>query len=66
MAGTTVTPNNSVETIVNRIMKWKRITRLDQNLLMSELLSKESIGHEDKLQIDRLFDALNKGLLRVV
>ncbi len=66
MPGTTVTSRNSVDRIVERILKWKKITRIDQNMLMSELLSKECISQKDKYHIDRLFDELNSGLLKVV
>jgi len=66
MPGTTVTSKTSVERIVERILKWKKITPIDQSLLMSALLSKDCISQQEKSQIDRLFDALNSGLLRVV
>lgn len=63
---TTTTAKTSVENIVDRILRWKKITRDDQRLLMSALLSRNSIGQQEKSQIDRVFDALNSGLLRVV
>lgn len=69
MPGTTATTKpakSSVEMTVDRILRWKKITRDDQHLLMSTLLSKNSLSMQEKSQIDRVFDALNSGLLRVV
>ena len=66
MSRANVTSKTSVDRIVDRILKWKTITRIDQNMLMSELLAQECISQKDKFHIDRLFDALNSGLLKVV
>jgi len=66
MPGTTNISRTSVDSIVNRIFRWKKITRNDQHLLMSALLAKESISPEEKYQIDRVFDAVNSGFLKVL
>lgn len=57
----------SVEAIVERIFISRQISRSDQHLLMSILLSPESVSETDKRQIvNRVFDALHKGLIKVV
>lgn len=59
-------PKISVEQLVERIFAFRQITRLDQRLLMSTLLSKEALSHEDYIQINRVLDGVQKGLLKVV
>ncbi|MBE9179477.1 hypothetical protein IQ268_12980 [Oculatella sp. LEGE 06141] len=59
-------PEATIEQIVNRIFSSRRITRADQERFMSALLSKKSISEPEKKQIDRVFEALRNGLLRVV
>jgi hypothetical protein len=56
----------SVETIVEHIFLVRQITRTDQQLLMSTLLTKNVLSGTDELLINRVFDALRKGLIRVV
>jgi len=56
----------SVEKIVERIFAVRQITRTDQQLLMSELLSKNTLNQKDESLINRVFNALQKGLIRVV
>jgi len=51
--------------IVEQIFLTHRINRADQALLMSALLGKESITAEEKRLVDRVFDGLSRGLLRV-
>ncbi|WP_017653539.1 hypothetical protein [Fortiea contorta] len=61
----TATPMQ-LETVLERIFAIRRITRHDQHLLMSTLLSKEGLSEQESLQISRVFDALQRGLLKVV
>ena len=58
-------PKLSVEQVIERIFAFRQITKADQHLLMSLLLSKKAISKKDEAQINRVFDALQKGLLRV-
>ena len=58
-------PKVSVEQIVERIFAFRQITRTDQRLLMSAFLSKKSYNETDHLQINRVFDALQRGLIKV-
>lgn len=55
-----------LDSIFARIFAIGRISRRDQQLLMSILLSKEDLDDAERQQINRIFAALQKGLLKVV
>ncbi len=57
---------SNIEQVVERIFISHRITRADQKMFMSALLSKDSLSPEDRQKIDKVFDGLRRGLLRVV
>lgn len=59
-------PDSGIEKIVNRIFATRCITRADQQMFMSALLSKDSLSATDRRHIDRVFDGLRQGLLKVV
>ncbi|MBD2166606.1 hypothetical protein H6G04_19595 [Calothrix membranacea FACHB-236] len=61
-------PTNQVqlETVFERILNIRRITRQDQQLLMSALLSKEDLNEQEKSQINKVFQAVQGGLIKVV
>ncbi|ABA21277.1 conserved hypothetical protein [Trichormus variabilis ATCC 29413] len=56
----------NLETVFERIFTIGRISRRDQQLLMSTLLSKEGLSEGEQQQISRVFTALQNGLLKVV
>jgi hypothetical protein len=56
----------AVEQVFERILTSRRISRADQQLLMSALLAKDSLDREEESLIDEIFDGLKRGLLRVV
>ena len=56
---------SQIELIVERIFLTHRIDRQDQTLLMSALLSKNTLTHEDRRLVERIFNALHRGELRV-
>lgn len=64
----TSTPRTPVSTdeILEKIFKCRQITRLDQQLLMSGLLSREAIGETEWYKINQVFDLIHQGLIRVV
>jgi hypothetical protein len=51
-----------LEEIVERILTTRQITRLDQH----SLLALSNLTAQEKLLINRLFDRLRMGLLKVV
>ena len=59
-------PKVSVQQIVERIFVFRQISRTDQRLLMSIFLSQEALSEAEHLLINRVFDALKQGLLKVV
>lgn len=59
-------PKVSVEQIVERIFTLRQIARTDQRLLMSAFLAQDSLSEKDHAEINRVFDALRRGLIRVV
>ncbi|HLO51927.1 MAG TPA: hypothetical protein VK211_26190 [Kamptonema sp.] len=66
MPTTTTPPKVSVEAIVDRIFAFRQITPIDQRLLRSALLSKESLSAKDQLHINRVFEGLRSGMILVV
>jgi len=56
----------TIEELVAQIMLSRKITRGDQQHLMSALLSKDLLGDQDRILIDRVFYGVRHGLLRVV
>ncbi len=62
--------NNSspilLETILQRIFSIRTITKQDQQLLMSSLLSKDGLDDNDRKQISRVFDGLLSGFIKAV
>lgn len=59
-------PQPTVEQLVYRIFSSRKITRADQQILMSLLLSKEVLTLEEHQYIDQVFERLRNGLIRVV
>lgn len=57
---------SSFKEVVERIFSTHRITRTDQQLFMKTLLSQDNLSSYEREQIDRVFEALRRGLLRVV
>lgn len=56
----------SLETVLERIFATGRISRHDQQILMSSLLSKKDLNEEELQKINRVFDFLQRGLIKVV
>ncbi|BAY98399.1 hypothetical protein NIES37_23490 [Tolypothrix tenuis PCC 7101] len=61
-------PINQVqlEAVFERILNIRKITRQDQQLLMSALLSKDDLNEQEMLQINKVFQAVQGGLIKVV
>lgn len=55
----------SIEEAVEKILASRRITRYDQRLLMS-LYSNSGLSDSDAALLNRVYEALNQGRLRVV
>ncbi|MDX2214941.1 MAG: hypothetical protein SFY66_16760 [Oculatellaceae cyanobacterium bins.114] len=59
-------PDTSIEQLIDHIFATRRITRVDQERFMTALLSKKALNDAEQVQINRVFDALRSGLIRVV
>ncbi len=55
----------NITQLTDNIFNTRRITRRDQRLLMY-LLSSYRLGEQEQNLINRIYEMLNKGLLRVV
>lgn len=66
MIATVGFPQLSIEQIVSQIFSTRKITRTDQRRLMSMLLAKDSFNSEEQNCINRVFESLRQGLIRVV
>lgn len=56
----------TLEELVEQILLSRKITRLNQQQLMSALLSKDSLNERERNMIDRVFSGVRLGVLRVV
>jgi hypothetical protein len=54
-----------VKSIVEQIFSSRQISRKDQQVLM-QLFSQNRLSSSDKITIDRVYEALRQGLLRVI
>ena len=52
--------------LVEQLLTTRRITRNDQQRLMAALLSKAALSSEEQIQVNRVFDSLKQGYIRVV
>ena len=55
-----------LQQIAARIIDSRQITRADQNILMSALLSKDSLSSEEQNLVQQIYKDLKMGLIRVV
>jgi hypothetical protein len=56
----------NIEQMVQKITSSGRISRADQHQFMSALLSQKSLGSAEQMMINRVFELLRAGRLRVV
>jgi hypothetical protein len=56
---------NNIEQTIDRIFAARRLTRQDQQMLMT-MFSSRSLTPSDAPLINRVYEALNQGRLRVV
>lgn len=54
-----------LQTIINEIFSQRCISRTTQQQLMQALFDKNELSEEEETQINRMFDAINRGQIRV-
>lgn len=59
-------PSASIEQIVTQILATRRISRSVQRHFMQTALSQDQLSQADRVLIDRVFEALRSGLVKVV
>lgn len=59
-------PTATIRQLVETLLSSGKISRTDQDQLMSALLSKASLSLEEQALVNRVFDRLKQGLLQVV
>ncbi len=59
-------PHADVEQMVNKIISCGKITRSDQRQFMSTLLSQKTINQAEHDLINKVFELLRAGRLRIV
>lgn len=58
-------PKFPVQQVGNRIISLRKITWIDQQLLMSAVLAKKSLSREEKNLVEQIYQGLNKGWIKV-
>lgn len=58
------TQMSAVEQLASKILEYRKISRQDQQLLMS-MLMEATLNVQEQNLVNRLHDYLNRGLLRV-
>ncbi len=59
-------PKADVQSIIDRIFQTRRISRTDQQMFLQAMLSKQFLTSREQEQVDRIFDGLRSGLVRVI
>jgi hypothetical protein len=59
-------PKFPVHQVANRIIGLRKITRIDQHLFMSAVLSKKSLSPEEQNLVEQVYQGLHRGWIRVV
>lgn len=59
-------PKSTVGEVVARIVTNRRITRSDQAQFMAMLLAKGALTSAEQEEVNRIFDGLRSGRIRVV
>lgn len=59
-------PRFPIQQIAQRIIGMRQISRLDQRLFMSALLSKHSLSLEEQNLVEQIYQGLSLGWIRVV
>jgi hypothetical protein len=59
-------PKFPIRQIASRIIGMRQISRVDQRLFMSALLSKQSLSLEEQDLVEQIYQGLTRGWIRVV
>ncbi|MEP0889637.1 hypothetical protein [Leptolyngbya sp. FACHB-16] len=59
-------PTNGFQEIARQVLSTRRLTRAHQSYFMTAALSSNSLSEDELATLDRLFHAVQRGLVRVV
>ncbi|HEY9666819.1 MAG TPA: hypothetical protein V6C91_08435 [Coleofasciculaceae cyanobacterium] len=59
-------PKFPVQQLATRIINLRKISRIDQHLFMSALLSKKALSPEEHNLVEQIYDGLHRGWIKVV
>jgi len=59
-------PTNGLQEIARQILASRKLTRAHQSFFMTAALSAGQLNEDEQAALDRLFDGLQRGLIRVV
>lgn len=59
-------PRFPIQEVAQRIIGMRQISRLDQRLFMSALLSKHSLSIEEQNLVEQIYQGLSLGWIRVI
>ncbi|MEM7796260.1 MAG: hypothetical protein AAF579_17630 [Cyanobacteria bacterium P01_C01_bin.118] len=63
---TTEVPESEVAQLVNQLIRAKRITYTQYQTLSTMVLADGTVDEQERRQINRLFDAIQSGAVRIV
>ncbi|MEM1240995.1 MAG: hypothetical protein AAGI45_14225 [Cyanobacteria bacterium P01_H01_bin.26] len=56
----------SLESLMSNILSCRRLNRETQRMLMALLLGKTQLNNQEQAQVEKIFEAISQGRLRVV
>lgn len=62
----TLACSGNLQKTIDKIFSSNQISRTDQQVFMTSLLSKSSLSSEDENLINQVFDKLRRGLIQVI
>ncbi|MGG6297442.1 hypothetical protein ACQ4M4_23860 [Leptolyngbya sp. AN02str] len=66
MTPSAYSPNDNLQQVANHILESRQISRADQRCFMSAALSDQSLTRDDQQMVERVFDALHRGMLKII
>ena len=59
-------PEIPIDELIDHILTVRRISRHEQDYVMSVLLAKQRLSDKERLQVSQIYDGLRSGRIRVV
>jgi hypothetical protein len=59
-------PETPIDELIDHILAVRRISRREQDYVMSTLLAKQQLSDKERVQVSQIYDGLRSGRIRVV